>query len=167
MEATGNATCNSFSNVQMEKAVGLLKLDAFSNAASQLAPCLASIFNACQRVAALSRCWGAVRHHTDPKGGRHFRSGHYRGIAVGALLAKLYACMLNETPMKWTEQHQLRARGQAGFCKDHRTTDQTFVVRTLIEKAKADKQPLYSCFVDFKKAYDTVPRDLLWTKLQH
>ena len=68
--------------------------------------------------------------------------------------------------MKWTEQHQLRARGQAGFRKDHRTTDQTFVVRTLIEKAKADKQPLYSCFVDFKKAYDTVPRDLLWEKLQ-
>jgi hypothetical protein len=30
----------------------------------------------------------------------------------------------------------------------------------------ADKQPLYSCFVDFKKAYDTVPRDLLWEKLQ-
>jgi len=68
--------------------------------------------------------------------------------------------------MKWTEQHQLRARGQAGFRRDHRTTDQTFVVRTLIEKAKADRQPLYSCFVDFKKAYDTVPRDLLWEKLQ-
>jgi Reverse transcriptase (RNA-dependent DNA polymerase) len=68
--------------------------------------------------------------------------------------------------MKWTELHQLRARGQAGFRRDHRTTDQTFVVRTLIEKAKADRQPLYSCFVDFKKAYDTVPRDLLWEKLQ-
>ena len=42
--------------------------------------------------------------------------------------------MLNEKLMRWTEQHQLRARGQAGFRKDHRTTDQTFVVRTLIEK---------------------------------
>ena len=42
----------------------------------------------------------------------------------------------------------------------------SFVVRTLIEKAKADRQPLYSCFVDLKKAYDTVPRDLLWEKLQ-
>ena len=45
------------------------------------------------------------------------------------------------------------------------TTDQTFVVRTLIKKAKADRQPLYSCFVDFKKAYDTVPRDLLWENI--
>ena len=96
-------------------------------------------------------------HHTDPQGGGDTQDpGNYRGIAVGSLLAKLYACILNELLMKWTEQHQLRARGQAGFRRDHRTTDQTFVVRTLIEKAKADRQPLYSCFVDFKKAYDTV-----------
>ena len=75
------------------------------------------------------------------KGGR-FPPGNYRGIAVGSLFAKLYSCTLNDHLMKWTEQHQLRARGQAGFRKDHRTTDQTFVVRTLIEKAKADRQPL-------------------------
>jgi hypothetical protein len=146
--------------------VGLLKLDALSMAASQLAPCLASIFNACQRVAALPRCWALCGITPIHKGGDTSDPGNYRGIAVGSLLAKLYACMLNEKLMKWTEQHQLRALRQAGFCKDHRTTDQTFVVRTLIEKAKADKQPLYSCFVDFKKAYHTVPRDLLWTKLQ-
>ena len=29
--------------------------------------------------------------------------------------------MLNENLMRWTEQHQLRARRQAGFRKDHRT----------------------------------------------
>ena len=146
--------------------VGLLKLDALSAAAAQLAPCLASVFNACQRVAALPRGWALCGITPIHKGGDTSDPGNYRGIAVGSLLAKLYACMLNEKLMRWTEQHQLRARGQAGFRKDHRTTDQTFVVRTLIEKAKADKQPLYSCFVDFKKAYDTVPRDLLWEKLQ-
>ena len=138
--------------------VGLLKLDALSVAAAQLAPCLASVFNACQRVAALPRGWALCGITPIHKGGDTSDPGNYRGIAVGSLLAKLYACMLNEKLMRWTEQHQLRARGQAGFRKDHRTTDQTFVVRTLIEKAKADKQPLYSCFVDFKKAYDTVPR---------
>lgn len=146
--------------------MGLLKLDALSIAAAQLAPCIACIFNACQRVAALPRSWALCGITPIHKGGDTQDPGNYRGIAVGSLLAKLYACILNELLMKWTEQHQLRARGQAGFRRDHRTTDQTFVVRTLIEKAKADRQPLYSCFVDFKKAYDTVPRDLLWEKLQ-
>jgi Reverse transcriptase (RNA-dependent DNA polymerase) len=112
------------------------------------------------------RSWALCGITPIHKGGDTQDPGNYRGIAVGSLLAKLYACILNELLMKWTEQHQLRARGQAGFRRDHRTTDQTFVVRTLIEKAKADRQPLYSCFVDFKKAYDTVPRDLLWEKLQ-
>ena len=136
--------------------MGLLKVDALSIAAAQLAPCIACIFNACQRVAALPRSWALCGITPIHKGGDTQDPGNYRGIAVGSLLAKLYACILNELLIKWTEQHQLRGRGQAGFRRDHRTTDQTFVVRTLIEKAKTDRQPLYSCFVNFKKAYDTV-----------
>ncbi len=30
-------------------------------------------------------------------------------------------------------QHGLRAKGQVGFCKDYHTTDQLFILRTLIE----------------------------------
>jgi hypothetical protein len=33
------------------------------------------------------------------------------------------------------------------------------MLRTLIEQSKAKKKPLYCCFVDFKKAFDTVPRE--------
>ena len=40
------------------------------------------------------------------------------------------------------------------------------MLRTVIEQQRIVKAPLYTCFVDFKKAYDTVPRDMLWTKLQ-
>jgi hypothetical protein len=40
------------------------------------------------------------------------------------------------------------------------------VLRTLIESTRAARRPLYTCYVDFKKAYDTIDRDLLWTKLQ-
>jgi hypothetical protein len=146
--------------------VGVLKLDALSVAAAEIAPCLAAIFNACQRVGALPRPWALCGITPIHKGGDLADPGNYRGIAVGSLLAKLYAAMLNERLMEWTERHGLRARGQAGFRKDHRTTDQVFVLRTLIERARADRQPLYSCYVDFKKAYDTIPRDLLWLKLQ-
>jgi len=40
-----------------------------------------------------------------------------------------------------------------------------FIFRTLTEQAKFQKKKLYTCFMDFKKAFDTVPRDLLWQVL--
>jgi hypothetical protein len=35
----------------------------------------------------------------------------------------------------------------------------------LIEQNKAKKKPFYYCFVDLKKAFDTVPREVLWQML--
>jgi hypothetical protein len=44
----------------------------------------------------------------------------------------------------------------------YRTTDQLFILQTLIEQSKAKKKPLYSCFVDFKKAIDIMLCEVLW-----
>jgi len=63
------------------------------------------------------------------------------------------------------KQHGLHAKGQAGFRKNYCTTDQLFILRTLIEWSKAKKKPLYCCFVDFKKAFDIVPHEVLWQVL--
>jgi hypothetical protein len=41
-----------------------------------------------------------------------------------------------------------------------------FILHTLTEQARFQKKKLYTCFVDFKKAFDTVPRDLLWQVLE-
>jgi len=63
---------------------------------------------------------------------------------------------------QWVETNDLRAKGRAGFRKDFRTIDNLFILRTLTEQAKFQKKKLYICFVDFKKTFDTIPRDLLW-----
>ena len=47
---------------------------------------------------------------------------------------------------------------QAGFRKDHRTSDHILTV-------KKDKY-LYTCFVDFHKAYNSIQRDGLKDKLK-
>ena len=62
----------------------------------------------------------------------------------------------------WAEDEGIKAKGQAGFRKDLRTTDNTFILKSLIDKQKQMHGKLYSCFVDFKKAFDTVPRGLLY-----
>jgi hypothetical protein len=67
---------------------------------------------------------------------------------------------------QWAETNDLSAKGQAGFKKDFRTTYNFFILRTLIEQDKFQKKKLYTCFVDFKKAFDIIPRDLLWQVLE-
>jgi hypothetical protein len=96
------------------------------------------------------------------KGGNASKFDNYRGITVEPILAKLFTMILEKRLSKWVEQHGLRAKGQAGFHKDYRTTDQLFILRTLIEQSKAKKKPLYCCFVDFKKAFDIMSREVLW-----
>jgi hypothetical protein len=73
--------------------------------------------------------------------------------------------ILDKRLSEWAEQHGLHAKGQAGFCKDYRTIDQLFILRTLIEQSKAKKKPLYCCFVDLKKAFNIMPREALWQVL--
>jgi len=73
--------------------------------------------------------------------------------------------ILDKRLSEWAEQHGLRAKGQTGFRKDYCIIDQLFILRTLIEQSKAKKKPLYCCFVDFKKTFDTMPREVLWQVL--
>ena len=92
---------------------------------------------------------------------------NYRGITVGSVIAKLFAMILDHRIAVWAEGEGIKAKGQAGFRKNFRTTDNIFVLKSLIDKQKQTHGKLYSCFVDFKKAFDTVPRGLLWQVLEN
>ncbi len=87
---------------------------------------------------------------------------------MGLVLAKVFAMILEAWLSSWAEERGLfclRARGQAGFRKDLRTADNLYILRTLIEQNTHKRKKVYCCFVDFRKAFDTMPHDLLWRVL--
>ena len=86
---------------------------------------------------------------------------NYQGIIIGSVIAKVFAMILDDSIAVWVEGEGIKAKGQAGFRKDFRTTAVIFVLKFLIDKQKQTHGELYSCFGDFKKAFDTVPRGLL------
>jgi hypothetical protein len=63
------------------------------------------------------------------------------------------------------EENNLLSETQIGFEKNCRTSDHIFVLKCIIEQAKANKKPIYACFVDLKKAFDTVCRAGLFYKM--
>ncbi len=103
--------------------------------------------------------------HALHKGGDALQFENYRGITVGPILTKVFAMILEARLSSWAEEKGLRARGQAGFRKDFRTTDNLYILRTFIEQSTHKRKKVYCCFVDFRKAFDIVPRDLLWQVL--
>ena len=54
---------------------------------------------------------------------------------------------------------------QSGFRPKRSTTDMMFVIRRLQELVRKKRIPLYVCFIESTKAYDSVDRTLLWTVL--
>ena len=52
-----------------------------------------------------------------------------------------------------------------GFRKGFRTADHVLTTKTLMKKYLSENKKLYFCFVDFRKAYDSIWREALFKKL--
>lgn len=53
-------------------------------------------------------------------------------------------------------------REHGGFSMGRTTTEQTFLLRNIIEQVVEWTSSLYLCFVDYEKAFDNINRDILW-----
>jgi sorting nexin-29 len=54
---------------------------------------------------------------------------------------------------------------QCGFCHNRSTTDQIFYIRQILEKKWEYNGTVHQLFIDFKKAYDSVKREVLYNIL--
>lgn len=83
------------------------------------------------------------------------------------LLGKLFGSMVERKIIKWVESEGKRANGQVGFKPKHSTVDHGVTLRFLVEKVwNTPGKEAFCCFVDFKKAFDTVPQDKLWLGME-
>ena len=86
--------------------------------------------------------------------------------AINSCIAKLFNTVLNDRFDKFLEEHKIISRFQTGFAKKSRTTDHMFVLKTLIDKYINKKGgKLFACFVDFRRAFDTVIHEGIKYKL--
>ena len=89
--------------------------------------------------------------------------GNYRGISLVAHAGKILLKIIARRLSDYCERLGVLPEEQSGFRPNRSTTDMMFVIRRLQELARKKRIPLYVCFIDLTKAYDSVDRTLPWT----
>ena len=100
------------------------------------------------------------------KEGERSELNNYRGITLLSTLGKILVGVLNNRLTEFVKQADILLENQCGFRKGYQTTDHIFTLFTLIDHyVNKEKEKLFLCFVDFKKAFDKVDHSFLWKKL--
>ena len=100
------------------------------------------------------------------KSGDKYNPDNYRAIAVSSCLGKAFSTILLKRLILFRREHCDDPKNQLGFREGAQTNDHVLTLKTIIDKYCIKKnKKLFSCFVDYKKAFDTVSRELLLHKL--
>ena len=161
---------------EIRKAVKLLKngkssgLDLFLNeflkyGINSLILYLHTLFNKVFDTGVFPASWGDGFIVPLHKKGNVGNVENYRGITLLSVVGKLFTSILNIRLNEWAEKYQIYVEAQSGFRKGMSTVDNVFILHSLITHCINENKQLYSAFIDFKKAFDFVVRDILWFKL--
>ena len=91
---------------------------------------------------------------------------NYRAITVGSCLGKLFASLLLQRLIEFRKVICPDFPYQLGFRAGAQCSDHILTLTTIIEKyTKKLKKKIFACFVDYRKAFDTVCREALMYKL--
>ena len=80
-------------------------------------------------------------------------------------VSKIYSSIINARLQRFLEVNELLVDEQNGFHASRSCIDHIFVHCTILRNRQAQKLSTFLTFVDFKKAFDSVDRNLLLFKL--
>ena len=144
----------------------LLLNEMLKCAKEALSNCLQQLFNKILSSSEWPMQWKVSFLTPIFKSGNQCDPNNYRGIAVSCCLNKLLTKILNKRLESFLEENNILNKYQGGYRRKYRTEDNMFIIHTLFQKyVVQNNQKLYVAFVDFRKYFDTINRDLLFYKL--
>ena len=192
LQSNNNTPCNTFlpnntakignldyaiSDEELKLATYILrkgKATGFDSISNEMITCLFStkpevikkLFNAILLNPTVINKWQLSVISPIHKKGSKTNPDNYRGISLLSCLGKLFSAVLNQRLLSYVTENDILSKAQLGFLPGNRTSDAHLILANLVEYyCKTKKTHLFGCFVDFSKAFDSIPRDILFKKL--
>jgi len=99
------------------------------------------------------------------KKGSYNEPDNYRKLTLMACMGKIFESIVNKRLVFQTEASDEIDPNQFGFTRGCRTSDNVFIIDTLISYQKSMRKNLFITFIDFSKAFDFVNRSFLYYKM--
>ncbi len=169
-------TDSPITHTEIHKAIAKLKMkkssgpDSIPNeiiraSAPIMIEALSSLFNKILASGVYPHSWNNSNLILIHKKDNPLDPANYRGISITSCISKLFNSIINERILA-VLMPKLN-RYQHGFTPGRRTSDPILIMKTLIDQQLSTKSgKLYTCFIDYAKAFDTVWRPGLIYKLQ-
>ena len=158
---------NNIRNLKSKKSPGFDRItnEMLKCTNSQGVKLLTLLFNKILKSGIFPTCWNYGLIKLINKGMDVYDPNNYRGITLNSCLGKLFCSILYSRLVPILESNNIFCKEQAGFRQDHRTTDHIFLLRSIIKTYTTKNNKLFTCFVDFSKAFDSIWREALIEKL--
>ena len=108
--------------------------------------------------------WDIGRLGILPKKGDLSLPGNYQGIMMPEVAQKIVSNIIVKTRLQ-SICEELDHESQCGFRPERGTAEATFSLKLALKKHREHNLETWVVFVDFVKAFDRVPRELLWETL--
>jgi len=128
-------------------------------------PCLHKLFNTVFNSGFFLQSWTQQIIIPVYKKSNGDDPNNYRGITIVSCLEKLFTSILNKRLLNWDKHYTILTDTQFGFRPGVSTTDAIYVLQSLINRTLYKNKRLYCCFFYYKKAFDFINRNKLWSKL--
>ena len=166
---TENELFNATKKLKSKKAVYSDKIrnEMIKFSANILKSGFLKVFNKIFKAGEFPEMWTEGLISPIHKSGNSLDPNNYRGICVSSCMGKLFCSILNTRLMNFTNNKKIIHSSQIGFMPERRTADHALTLKTLHDKFVKDSNSgkIYACFVDFKKAFDSVWHQGLLYKL--
>ena len=131
-----------------------------------LIPCFVRLFNTILDTGCFPRQWRESTIIPIHKKGDRTNPDNYRGITLTSVFSKVFLHIIQNRIDRWLDLSEIIVEEQAGFRRGYSTVDNIFTLHGITEKYLTQKKKLYTAFIDFRKAFDSVDRSALWTVLE-